>query len=611
MTTAFLAIAGPDLPDDLSSTLARNLPFEPDRTAHRRFDWGLAFAATNSEHLVDLLRIDDGGDSGANRLSAFDGWALDRRDGKSIDASTLNSDRPAEKLTDLWRRCDGEWCALVADDSGLSAISSPIGTHHLYVSHHGSSKTTIVASRARLIWAARAKLGLPNRRDDAVLTRLLSLGYPFATYDTAVEDIRLLPSTSLLTVDISRGNKPTEHPLERLYYLPDENKKPDWEELTAVIERNLSWLSHVQKPGRAALTGGKDSRLVMAALEGSPFADRVDYYYLRAPREHADAIAAAAVADAAGLNFKRLDRPPPDNLSDALKIHIGATEGLLNAWDLKYETHDEPFLGIHGLLGGIYRRRKIVDADDPTEVARRFLPSKLNWTGILNDSALEAQRADIAGWFGQLFDLGLSPSAAADAWHLTWRLPRWMGQAKLHDGLAGIHFNPLYSLQLIHAFHNLARADQRDQRLHFELMARFAPELAALPFANANWSAQMIARSTRPDLRSTGKPVEHAKNLVGTGWQRPALRRDWDDHRQRITAIAQKLSHYVDTTRLAMALDVAEAHLVTCSRRRQATTALRAPLLTARFISHPKAFLQELFGLLTIAALDDELRDLG
>jgi hypothetical protein len=323
--------------------------------------------------------------------------------------------------------------------------------------------------------------------------------------------------------------------------------------------------------------------------------------------DHADGLVAERIARRFELDFERRDVPSKRRFFDDIRAHVAFTEGALNAWDLKAGDDYVSQVGIHGLLGELYRGRGDVVSAEP-RIAFRKLFGTLDIGGILDADVRRGEYARTRAWLERLGATARDASRLRDLFYLLQRIPRWMGQAKLRDGLSGLHLNPLYHPTILRAYPRLTPGERTGERTHFELMLRLCAELTEQPFAGDRWAPEMVRSSSAPATRVATEPIEHARPMLGTGWQMPTLLEHWTEIRHRLSDGVERLRGVVHPGRLHGLLDVAAVVIgAKPSKVAFVRTLLRHPRLLRAAQRKPAAVAQQILGLLTIVALCDEL----
>lgn len=578
---------------ELAPRLRRALPFEPHTEAHHRFDrsmlWG--FFPRASGWAPALIAETAAG------LAVVSGYGLADDEPLTAEAALGAAD-----LAPLWRRYRGEWSLCRITKEGLDLACSDLGTEPVYLVEH--PRFTAASNRARLLWEALRAFGATPEADLGAMAPLLSLGYPACTDRTAVRGVRVLDRTRALTIPRSGGV--VAQPLDRAR--PSEAGPPlSWDELAERFRANVAWLSKVEQPIVAALTGGRDSRLVLAALLRSGLTERVDFH-LSVPPEHADGLVATALAERFNLRFTRKEPLGRRELLADIQRHVLLTEGALGAWDLTKAFTFSPELSLHGVFGELYRGRP-QRFNDVARSARAIAAGPMDFTRILRPSTMDLHRERVLAWAQRTHDEGARADELIDLFEAWEHMPHWAGQARLASRHAASVVNPVYHPDLFAAYRGLSNADRVGERLHFELTVRLSPELAELPFAQVPWSRRMVAQSSRPETRVAAHAVQHRAAVFGPGWQLPAIVGAWRAIRERIAAALPSLAEIVVPSRVDAMLDVAALLFdVEPAAPRRARVALRNPLLLALAKKRKVSVLRQILGLLTLAELLDALR---
>lgn len=598
MSSCYLAIRlnrSDKLPAGLASRVERVVPFEPSvrLSVERRGLW--LFGFLRDEGLWPEPRHHED-PSGAAVIS---GYATGGDRGLLGAAECLRT----PDLATLRSRFHGEWSMCTLTDEGIFATSDQAGTERVYVAEH--PEFVAVSNRARLIWEVMKAFGARPEPDLEALAGLLSPGYIVCTNATAVRGVQTVDGTMGVRVPPTAGAAIEITNFPEVAELP-ENPRPDWDTLAERLCSNYRWIAGTKATIGAALTGGKDTRLVLAAMKSLGLEGRVDYY-VSAPPEHADSLVAKQIADKLGLRFTRVEPPPRTRLLEDLRRHVVLTDGGLTAWDMTGAVRYRSLLGLHGLFGELYRSRGAAHPDP--RKATRYWFSSPNLGSILRPEVFDATFARAAAWMQRKLDAGRTPEHLHELYYVRQYLHQWAGHTRKGDGLTGLQLNLLYHPEIQRAYGALPREDRTSDRVHFELISRLCPELVGFPFANSSWKPEMVARSTNPRAPITTEPTRNLRRLFGTGWQEPALVKQWSQVRERLMQARSVLEPIVDPKRLATFLDAAEFGLeVPTSKVRRTRAFLSAPILAVRAQALRHRVIRILLALLPIVDLEEELR---
>jgi hypothetical protein len=346
-------------------------------------------------------------------------------------------------------------------------------------------------------------------------------------------------------------------------------------------------------PVELSLTGGKDSRLIAAALAAAevPFRARTHGF-----ASHPDVIIARMIAErlglehtvtepraaAAGPDPKRPKPPDQAELLGRLRSAVLVSDGMLSGFENlgsrvrpDHEAAVEPVqAGGHGgeLLRGGYAQaawrspapQRPVGAAQAwssaaaAELFRRLTTRRL---GLLRPAAAAAYLASLAPWAAAV---GAGPLRALDDFYLVNRAGRWSAAARQAYLIRSPLVQPFFSDRVIQAARTVPLRHRMSDELHRDVLASLRPDLLELPLADHPWQGQ----------RPTAGNVLPAR----PGASAPP---DW-----RVSqATAGFLREYV--------LDLGEAGLFTIVSRRAAERVLRPP----------RADPQAAWSLATLAAL--------
>jgi hypothetical protein len=586
-------------PENFKSAVEKALIFNADKTYYSYRDNLELFAW---EKDLDLIPIENWYESDSMSI-CMSGYGMDDSGSEKLHPQVFAS---AKDYENVWNRYHGEWSAILLLDNCIMAGSSTIGTLHSYIAE--CSSFVAVSNRARILWTLLHVCGEPIEHDWITLSSLLSVGYPFCTNGTAVKQVKIIPSTQFARIDKYSKNIQFLD-LDNKFFRPESNNlNIDWGELSNCMRNNLRWLENINSIKIAAITGGKDTRLILSLLKNSNMTKDIKFY-IRAPEEHADYLVASNLAEKLEIDFERIDRPPIDNLIESMRYHVGFTEGLLNAWDLKPETDYNHAIFIHGLFGELYRGKEILQIYDFNEISQKILLENFS---ILNPEVLQEQKRKILMWLNELASRDIPLSFALDLFYLLQRVPRFIGQTRLHDALNGIHFNPLYHPKVLKAFYKLSDEDRRGERIHFETMIRLCPKLAAVPFAKQKWDSGMIQRSTWKNANLSQTNIINTKKIIGVGWQVLALNNNWKEVKHKIMDEVSGLSFLINEKKVKTLLNELKLNVVDKNSFINKSWKRAGRRLGFKKISiSQKELIMKVMGLLTILTLNFELKAPG
>ena len=277
---------------------------------------------------------------------------------------------------------------------------------------------------------------------------------------------------------------------------------------TTLVEELRTLADWPGRPNVVPVTGGRDSRLVLAAA----LASGIDFETLTGGEPgHPDVEIGRRLAEVAGVPWSTLEHDPHGSvasdwrraaellrlttagtasLSDAAGFPFGPRPGRLPLWHsgqggeiarAYYGTGDG--LGRDGLVDRLYAR---------------FTGRRPGRTEILGEQGREIVRTQIADFVDDALDAGIEPADVPDHFYLWRRMGTWAGPT--HGAVEYVRdtTSPLWSEALLPDLLGLPQ-------FHNQLLERLAPQLAEVPYEDAGTS---FARKVRGELRRRLLPAK-------------------------------------------------------------------------------------------------------
>jgi asparagine synthase (glutamine-hydrolysing) len=377
----------------------------------------------------------------------------------------------------------------------------------------------VVSDRA--CWAA-AVTGRLGEHDPAMVGAFLAVGYPFGAA-TAFRKVRALGCGQMLTVTgdrlvVATGRDADAGPagasadrVERPGAVGDRYAAV----AAALVEAALVEAAPVEatSPPRDAdglvelsLTGGKDSRLIAAALTAArvPFRARTHGF-----ATHPDVVVAAMIAARLGVEHVVTEPKPPGAgqapdeaaLLGRLRSAVLVSDGMLSAYE-NIGTPDPHFAaepvqaGGHGgeLLRGGYAPAAWHNRRSPgqarawseargIELFRRMTTRRL---GLLRPAVAGEYLASLTSY---AVALPRGPLRALDHFYLVNRAGRWSATARQAYLMRSPLLQPFFSDHVIRAARAVPLSDRITDRLHREVLAVLCPDLLEVPLAGGGWKS--------------------------------------------------------------------------------------------------------------------------
>ena len=430
-----------------------------------------------------------------------DGWAVQL-------AAHLRSTPLIQEADDL----GGVYAAVSVDRHGRGAVAAdPLGSALVYVGE--GRDVTVVSSRASVaagLLAGEHGAAMP-KRDVQGVGWLAYCGRSIGD-ETGYDSVTVMPVAALIDIDpaagarVRRGSRPlwqraaddTRSPSDRLV-----DARGD---ITAAIRNALASQGMVC---RAGLTGGKDSRLVLALLLGEGLANDVEFETSGQP-DLPDVVVASDLAASFGLNHRlnpgRTERWPWQQAFEAAVRADGHSD--LSAREIAFRVTAwvssgersvrEPHVGrpaardqvlLSGLFGEALRMNFPAAAAFTSKQRVATLPNDLGFgtAGILRPEALAHYRAATHRLLFDDCEATESPQDVVDRfWFRNWQR-RWFATANEIDS-QNRRF-PLYSAAGIRLAFAIGTENRHSEWIHYQLMSQACAPLVRAPFADGGWPA--------------------------------------------------------------------------------------------------------------------------
>jgi hypothetical protein len=367
----------------------------------------------------------------------------------------------------------------------------------------------VVSDRACWAAAATGRLGDP---DPAMAGAFLSLGYPVGDA-TPFRGVRALGGDrELRLIDGRLGYVPPGDARTAVVRAGAGDEGPAGAEAVArALTEAVRPLGGADPPAELSLTGGKDSRLVAAALAAAwvPFRARTHGF-----AGHPDVVVAGLIAAKLGVEHT-VTRPRPPGAPDEadvlgrLRAAVLVSDGMLSAFEnLGSGFRPDPQTaggpaetGGHGgeLLRGGYAQAAWrtpaaaaapLNAAAAAELFRRMTTRRL---GLLRPAPARAYLATLGP---PAAALARGPLAALDDFYLANRAGRWSAAARQAYLLRSPLVQPLFADRVVRAARAVPLRDRMSDRLHRDVLGLLCPELLGLPLAGTPWHGQPRTAAT-------------------------------------------------------------------------------------------------------------------
>lgn len=354
-------------------------------------------------------------------------------------------------------------------------------------------------------------LALPAiRQDRQALSWLVGHANVFGSA-TPVQGVEQIEPETLISARHGqkawRGSLPSVWP-DRSEHLVDDLTTAEWDEITEhLVSNTRDSLSYFDNPS-LALTGGKDSRLVLALTCAASDLQSIETF-TNGHRDNPDVETAEFIAKQIGVKH-RVNVPSQAAASaaakvwDLLPLHTARFDGLICPWDGLTPDLRGTSMAFTGFGGELYRGshakamvKKPLATIGEAQVAWRDYHQPFDPLGILRGGYVSYQHEWVAEWVGQ------NPSHLSvlpEKFYVENRLGRSSGPL-MQNTPGRIKIAPLLSMKAARLFFKLSKAPRVGEVLNYEVMRRTKPELNMIPFLKQTWSPEVMKRNA--DLPKT------------------------------------------------------------------------------------------------------------
>jgi hypothetical protein len=250
---------------------------------------------------------------------------------------------------------------------------------------------------------------------------------------------------------------------------------------------------HRQSPVLASLTGGKDTRLCLAASKD--LIDGIEFFTIRAPCVRTcDLAIAGALADRFGLNHRFIDDEPAPgwllSLYDEMSagMSVGARRDIVGACR---QLASDKYVHLNGNLGAM-AKRFFWPSKDPQSVS---MTSMARW--FANNAPCVEQ--GLEEWFSTVPDL--APATVYNLMYLEQRGGRWEGVGENASKLFYGSMSPFCNRRVFELISGVPPPEQGHPLL-VDIVRSLWPELLEIPYCRPprRWT-RVIPKGLRARLR--------------------------------------------------------------------------------------------------------------
>jgi len=316
----------------------------------------------------------------------------------------------------------------------------------------------------------------------------------------------------------------------------DERRPPNHEDYDAACDtlvQNFNWIQGVpalnDKPIRLSLTGGEDSRLVLAMGLNSNISNRITTFTY-GQEDNPDIKVAEIVAKAAKVpHEKKIFAPQAsgpidiDGYWQGLSKHAFRFEGATGAWDGGWAKATQMNFDITGFSDFFFKRIRpsnaAVDIQSKLDAIDHFQSFQQAYDplNIVRKYPRGLETYQIKSWIDSKLDAGASLNELPELYYQDNRFTWWSG-ALNSNVLTQVRVSPMSSKLAASIGLKQSLVDRRERKFIFEMMLRLAPQLLETPYLNKQWPEHFGRLAPHIKLPTTQFKFESAPNSA-LPWQ--------------------------------------------------------------------------------------------
>jgi len=309
---------------------------------------------------------------------------------------------------------------------------------------------------------------------------------------TLRKDIRTIGAGQLWKFESGRAAPQKQTYCSAASLVPANKKCLSSRQITELGEKMIQpcrFLNESLEPLRCALTGGRDTRVLMSLLETGGIQGR---YFTSGHPKSKDVVIATQLARKYNLHHDIRTQMPTDIIHqwDVLcerLIHQG--DGMISLWqlpDVLNQPHqvDRLTVSISGVMGANYY--------NPLEAMQKYRFAEIvpilieatvfDYGGLVLPEARRLSMAHIRKTIQELWDQGLPGLDALDIFNRYQRIGRWAGSTRRRSSPVVDTFAPFCLLPFTKANFTIPYVHRYYCWLHQQLLRTFMPALTRLPY---------------------------------------------------------------------------------------------------------------------------------
>lgn len=393
---------------------------------------------------------------------------------------------------------DGRFAAARYDDADgvLEVVTDPLGAYPLFTA--GRDGARWISNNPELLRAG------PGMRPD-VLASLLGGGWSLSGSPLHAGVERLARGAVHRLAPGEASGRHDLLPLEEIVAMCGAGFDGDTAArlLVASLGGLAGWPG---RPDVVPVTGGRDSRLVLAAA----LAAGIEFEATTGgPDAHPDVALGRELCRVAGIPHVPLAGDPhgdmwtqPRRMAEVVRLVGGGTACVADAAGFPLGPREGPLVLWHSGQGGEVARGYYGTGggDVAGRLYRSFVGRRPGRVELLSAEGQALVRAEIEGFVAQVSAAGARQEDIPDLFYLLRRMGTWAGPSHSCVELVKDTTSPLWSARLLPQLLGLPARDRARELFHLRVLERLAPELVDIPFEGGRpWPARRSALRLRAE----------------------------------------------------------------------------------------------------------------
>lgn len=408
------------------------------------------------------------------------------------------TDSPAQ----IGQSLRGSVAVLIRDlwHNHIHLLADPFGG--CMVQHFESNGIDIYASDLETLKRTVALHGLKLEKNLAYIMSVSLIGNGGLT-ESPFKNVRVLEQFSFVSFDNTRS-KECKYPQFSELTSPDVPIEEAIDQFLEDVSININAASRYQSRRKISqLTGGIDSRMVLAGLVGAGKAQEFSYF-VGGAEDSLDVMTARNVCATLDLTMTRydgVDRAIRPAGIDELTWSLHETNGVLQGpADPGLASNENLILsgGYGEFLRSFYAKGRHPELSSPFST---FVGTFGNYgigdsdtRGLWNRSFVEETGSRLQGLIANFEDFGINGGAQLDYLYVATRNRYYVGEISRSMSRFTNRFDPLYSPALVVIMNHSSMADRDSGELQLEILHRMAPTLLSIPFDTPRFSKDFATR---------------------------------------------------------------------------------------------------------------------